>query len=298
MASVAIYQIYKIYLPMYISISAYMIYLYYEDKIWKWAKSTFILQFPVDCNSFARTQHDERRQKTYPNVYANTWYHFVDSDELKPGQVMEIRALNHTFVLWRKADGTPVCQDAFCLHLGANLGVGGKVVDDCIQCPFHLWKFGSDGSVKEIPYIEDPHKCPTHVKLKTYPCKDYGAWVLVYFHADDKAPEFEMPGYVLNDLKEGGFAPHMKWDVGHVPISIVDLVDQAADHTHFNTFHGDMYIPWTMILMPQWILKIFPIGILHKVTTFMGDDKEWCARVEETGFGEVGKQLLYFYDDA
>jgi hypothetical protein len=38
-----------------------------------------------------------------------------------------VRALDKVFAVWRRADGTPVVQDAFCLHLGANLAVGGKV---------------------------------------------------------------------------------------------------------------------------------------------------------------------------
>ena len=41
--------------------------------------------------------------------------------------MVEVRALDKVFAVWKKADGTPVCQDAFCLHLGANLAVGGKV---------------------------------------------------------------------------------------------------------------------------------------------------------------------------
>ena len=31
--------------------------------------------------------------------------------------------------------------------MGANLAVGGAVVGDCIQCPFHLWEFAGDGKV-------------------------------------------------------------------------------------------------------------------------------------------------------
>lgn len=31
---------------------------------------------------------------------------------------------------------------AYCAHLGANLGVGGKVVNnDCVECPFHGWLY-------------------------------------------------------------------------------------------------------------------------------------------------------------
>lgn len=40
--------------------------------------------------------------------------------------------------------------------MGANLGVGGIVENDCIKCPFHHWSFsGKDGSLVDIPYSED-----------------------------------------------------------------------------------------------------------------------------------------------
>jgi cholesterol 7-dehydrogenase len=50
-------------------------------------------------------------------------------------------------------------MDAFCLHLGANLGVGVKMVDvcgqDCIRCPFHGWTFrGKDGICNKVPLLE------------------------------------------------------------------------------------------------------------------------------------------------
>lgn len=54
------------------------------------------------------------------------------------GQVVEVRALDKVFAVWKKADGTPVCQDAFCLHLGANLAVGGKVTHRSVHTIFHL----------------------------------------------------------------------------------------------------------------------------------------------------------------
>jgi cholesterol 7-dehydrogenase len=39
--------------------------------------------------------------------------------------------------------------------MGANLAVGGRVVGDCLECPFHGWQFrGSDGQCTKIPYSE------------------------------------------------------------------------------------------------------------------------------------------------
>lgn len=298
--SVLLIQFFGVYWPFYTAMVTYLIYLYFEEDLYKWVNRNFILQnkTTADDDLPSRVQHDQRRQATYPVLYPNTWYHFADTDELTPGKVMEVRALNQTFVLWRKADGTPVCQDAYCLHLGANLAVGGKVKDDCIECPFHLWKFDSEGCIKEIPYIENPHKCPTHTKLKTYPCVDYCGWVLVFFHADGKAPEFEPPKYVPQQLKDEDYMPHLKWNIGFVQLNCIDWCDQVGDHTHFNTLHKDMYIPWTLMLLPDWVLNLFPIGITHKVTTYLGDDKDWANTVERTGWGEVCKQLMYFNDEA
>ena len=58
--------------------------------------------------------------------------------------------LKKTITLWLK-----LVLDAYCPHLGANLAVGGHVVKDDIQCPFHLWTFsGTDGKCVSVPYAE------------------------------------------------------------------------------------------------------------------------------------------------
>jgi len=176
--------------------------------------------------------------------------------------------------------------------------VGGKVVDNCLECPFHKWKFASDGSVHEIPYLTTPHECHTTKKLKTFPCVDWCGLVMIYFHADDATPEFELPAFVPKELEYGGWAPHMKWDIGFKTLSPVDWVDQAGDHAHFATLHADFLIPWTLIPLPDWFYKLVPLGICHKLVTYRGDDKEWEDRVNNTGWGCVDKHLIFFSDVA
>eukprot|EP01038_Epipyxis_sp_PR26KG_P014942 gene14942-20100_t len=265
---------------------------YFDDMILKDAPVIGKKYIPT------RVDHDRRRGMTYPEVITNTWYHLCDSNEVIAGKVIEIRAIGHVFVLWRNSDGNVVCQDAYCLHLGANLAVGGKVVDNCIECPFHKWKFASDGTVVEVPYISNPSQRPPVKKLKTYPCIEWCGLVCVYFHADDESPEFYPPAFVEEELKRDKWAPGLKWDIGFTTLNPVDWVDQAGDHTHFHTLHCDFLIPWTLIPIPQWILKIFPLGICHAVQTFRGDDPDWIERVKETGWGTGGKQLLFFTDQA
>ena len=46
-------------------------------------------------------------------------------------------------------------MEAHCKHLGAHIGHGGKVVGDCVECPFHGWRWGPDGTNRYIPYQPD-----------------------------------------------------------------------------------------------------------------------------------------------
>ena len=49
--------------------------------------------------------------------------------------------------------------DAHCAHLGAILTAGGRVIGDCIECPFHEWRFeGEGGTCTRIPYLKEGGK--------------------------------------------------------------------------------------------------------------------------------------------
>lgn len=212
--------------------------------------------------------------------------------------MLEVRALGQVFALWRTQDGTPVCQDAFCIHLGANLTSGGKVVDDCLECPFHRWKFAKDGSVAEIPYLPNPKQCSITKQLKTFRTLDWCGMVFVYFHAENEEPAFSLPQFVVDEFKSGGWVPHMKWNAGLKTFHIADFVDQAGDHSHFNLLHADFVIPWTTFQIPEFLIRMFPLRITHTLRTFRGDDKDWAERVEASKVGIVDKHFIFFTDKA
>jgi len=109
-----------------------------------------------------------------PPVFPNGWFAICESDQLKAGQVRPVYALGiyllflesifkfihfyitqtgENLVIFRTEEGRACVMDAYCPHLGAHLGFGGRVVGDCIECPFHGWKFdGRDGHCSSIPY--------------------------------------------------------------------------------------------------------------------------------------------------
>jgi phenylpropionate dioxygenase-like ring-hydroxylating dioxygenase large terminal subunit len=47
---------------------------------------------------------------------------------------MEAQAVGKVFAVFRGEDGKVAILDAYCVHLGANMAVGGKVVGNCLVC--------------------------------------------------------------------------------------------------------------------------------------------------------------------
>lgn len=94
--------------------------------------------------------HESLKVKRRPNVplpppYPNGWFKLLHSYELKIKEVKYVEILGQNFAVYRGEDGKAYAVDAFCPHLGANLGIGGTVDKNCITCPFHGWKYDENG---------------------------------------------------------------------------------------------------------------------------------------------------------
>ncbi|CAG9790622.1 unnamed protein product [Diatraea saccharalis] len=109
-----------------------------------------------------RAQRARRLGAKTPPPFPNGWFVIAESQDLKIGEVLPVDALGQNLCLYRGDDNIPRCVDAYCPHLGANLAVGGAVIGNCIECPFHKWKFGEDGACVSVPGVE---KGPGHVRL-------------------------------------------------------------------------------------------------------------------------------------
>ena len=103
------------------------------------------------------------------------------------------------------ANGEAFVLEAYCKHLGAHLGVGGKVVNSkCVQCPFHGWLYdgetgkcvdhdGKPIEAKLCSYNEDlgergkqlkwVEKEKEEVRLRKYPVCEMNGFIYVWIHA-------------------------------------------------------------------------------------------------------------------
>ncbi|MEP2550746.1 MAG: Rieske (2Fe-2S) protein, partial [Marinomonas sp.] len=101
----------------------------------------------------------EERNLDMPYPYG--WYPAMLSDDLAVGEVKPLRYFGQDLVIWRGDDGAVRMLDAYCRHLGAHMGYGGKVEGNNLLCPFHSWAYNGEGVVEDIPYAK---RIPPQVK--------------------------------------------------------------------------------------------------------------------------------------
>lgn len=124
------------------------------------------------------------------------WYVACTARELRAGRIHAAIVLGLGVAIYRKGDGTIAAILDQCLHRGTALSAG-RLVDDCLVCPYHGWRYDSVGRVVHIPSADGasvPAR-PHAYAQRSFPAREaYGlVWVYVGEQDPDTKPIFAMP---------------------------------------------------------------------------------------------------------
>lgn len=159
------------------------------------------------------------------------WFHAGYSRDVAPGEMKPLRLFGRDLVLWRDGEGSAHLQSAYCPHLGANIGVGGKVVGNLIECPFHQWRFDGAGKVAEIDYAK---RLNAKACLPTYPVEERHGVVMAWHHPAGAPPSFALP-QVPETVDPEWVGPFSQ---GHrIRTCLQEMAENSADSAHFMTVH-------------------------------------------------------------
>lgn len=179
------------------------------------------------------------RKKAFPPPYPNGWHRVCSSVDVDNGKVHSISALGKEMVAFRGKDGKVGILDAYCPHLGAHLGQGGKVVNGALVCPFHEWSFNNDGTACDIPYCRT--EVPGRAKTKCHHSREILGMIFVWFHADGKDPEWELEYHKdVADESKFYYATMRKLEFDQHSL---EMHMNSADYYHFQTLHRPIPLP-------------------------------------------------------
>ena len=152
-------------------------------------------------------------------AYPNGWFRVAYSHELDTGAVQPLHYFGRDLVLFRDEEGEAHLLDAFCRHLGAHLGYGGRVDGKGIRCPFHNWHWDGEGRCIDIPYAK---RIPPQARIDAWSTVEKNGLVFAWYHTSGESPAYELP-----DLPQIGHA-----GVAERIAGAVQAHDQAVADEH------------------------------------------------------------------
>lgn len=173
------------------------------------------------------------------------WFVIGWSHELASGTINPISAFGQELIIYRTRSGAVHCLEAACRHLGAHLGYGGRVVEDCVVCPFHGWTWGADGQNVAVP-----EGVTSKRRIETWPVCERNGIIYLWHDVAGQPPQWTVPD-LFDDLRDE-YPTGEFWDVetarsnfcyGNLPIEPRVVAENIVDPMHFRYVHGTRDIP-------------------------------------------------------
>lgn len=175
------------------------------------------------------------------------WYQIGWSAEFPTGTVKPLRYFGEDLAAYRAENGELHVLEAHCQHLGAHIGHGGKVVGDCVQCPFHGWHWGPDGYNAHIPDQDRPNRSK---RLRVWPVVEQHGLAFVWHHPYGEPPTWEMldifgcyPQFETGPDAYYPPFPRFTRKDEREPVHPQIVLENSADSAHFEFVHRATVTP-------------------------------------------------------
>ncbi|WP_437663417.1 Rieske 2Fe-2S domain-containing protein [Sorangium sp. So ce1182] len=136
---------------------------------------------------------------------AASWYIALRASTLGKKPV-ELKLFGQPLVAWRDQAGRPVIMERHCAHLGASLA-DGKVVDGCIQCPFHQFRYDNTGKCVHIPgngtSVPPLLQIPAAAQQTTYVTAERYGYIWIWYGS--RAPMFPLPEFPYAESEKSSY---------------------------------------------------------------------------------------------
>jgi nitrite reductase/ring-hydroxylating ferredoxin subunit len=152
-----------------------------------------------------------------PDMVAKGWYIVCPSRSLANKSIQSFELCGQRIAVFRGEDGEVRSLDAYCPHMGTDLGIG-DVVGNQARCFFHHWAFDGAGQCQDIPCQS---QIPTGARLQSYATAEKYGFIWIY---PDAIAPVELPDF--DELK------------GHEVVTQADRSLERKCHHHICMMNG------------------------------------------------------------
>ncbi|GHE14682.1 Rieske 2Fe-2S domain-containing protein [Streptomyces alanosinicus] len=157
------------------------------------------------------------------------WYCLAASNEVASSRLITRRLAGEDAVIYRLRDGSPKAIRPYCPHLGAHLGVGGRVEGDHLVCPFHHFAFAPDGDCVRTGYGASVPRA----RLTVLPAREQNGLLWVWYSHQDSPPAWEP----LDIPTPEGVASAPRWVSADFNSHAQMVIENFIDLGHLGALH-------------------------------------------------------------
>ena len=183
----------------------------------------------------------------------NFWY-AVEFGAAVRDQPRQIRLMGQDYVLYRDRQGQVIALIDRCIHRGAALS-GGWVEGDCIRCPYHGWRYASDGKCVEVPADQAGVPIPKRAKVESFSVEErYGfIWLFVGDLPSEQRPPIP-PFPEFDDPAWRSVSGEYTWNAHYTRVVESGLDSSHAPFVHSVFFHhrNDAEVPPYEVQIDDW----------------------------------------------
>src|SRR6201996_4870224 len=191
----------------------------------------------------AATTHDPAETARFGRGFLrDIWYFAALSGALKPGKLQRYEILGEPVLIGRTRAGEVYGLRDVCPHRAAPLSAGKLVAgvggSELVECPYHGWRFRTDGACAAIPSLVDDQAIDVgRIRVRRYPVVESQGLVFVWRTSDPRGDgEPDQPPPVFPGVVGGApkLVDRMLFDV-HIDHAVVGLMDPAhGPYVHQN----------------------------------------------------------------
>src|SRR5258706_10838817 len=141
-----------------------------------------------------RQEQSNRLPQTGPGtpmgqLFRCSWQPVLLAEELPENDCPPVRVkiLSERLLAFRDSQGRLGLIDEFCAHRGVSLWFA-RNEEGGLRCPYHGWKYDTNGQCVDIPSEPDNPKLCQRMKLKSYPLVERGGMLWTYLVPGELRP--------------------------------------------------------------------------------------------------------------
>jgi len=195
-------------------------------------------------------QQNEMLTRTGPgtkmgDLMRRYWIPALLASELPEADCPPVRVglLSEKLLAFRDTAGKVGLISEFCAHRGVSLWFG-RNEEHGIRCPYHGWKYDTNGQCVEVPSETKESGYCDRIKLKSYPVVERGGVIWAYMGPADRQPPLpafewvDLPDshrYLSKRFQESNWLQALEGGIDSSHVSFLHRGELDTDPLHRNT---------------------------------------------------------------